>query len=399
MKAPDTVRFAFSAIAGQKLRSFLTVLGIAVGIAAVVLLTSIGEGIQRYIITEFTQFGTNLIGIVPGKTSTFGMSAAVIDNVRPLTLEDEQALSRINGVTATVPVVQGNAAVKSGVRQRRTTILGVGPAAPEVWQLTLAFGQFLPPDDYRTARPFVVLGSKIREELFSRRNPLGEIVRIGSARFRVVGVMESKGQVLGFDMDDAVYIPAARALELFNRESLMEIDVVYGSTVRSDRMARAVRTLLINRHGREDFTITTQDQMLEVLGAILDKLTLAVAALGAISLLVGAVGITTIMTIAVHDRTAEIGLLAALGATRTQILGIFLGEAIMLAMVGGTLGLAAGWGGSRLIHALVPALPTHVSPLYMTLSLVLSAIIGVSAGVFPARRAARLDPVQSLMAE
>jgi putative ABC transport system permease protein len=198
-----------------------------VGIAAVILLTSIGEGVHRYVLAEFTQFGTNLIGIVPGKTSTLGISGAVISNVRPLSLADSQALQRLPQVIATVPVVQGNAQVEYGRRQRRTTVFGVGPAAPEVWRFGVASGRFLPPEDLLSARALAVLGSKLRQELFADESPLGRIVRVGGARFRVIGVMEEKGQVLGFDLDDSIFIPAVKSLELFNRESLMEIDVLY----------------------------------------------------------------------------------------------------------------------------------------------------------------------------
>jgi putative ABC transport system permease protein len=399
MRTLDTLNFSLKAITSHRLRSFLTTLGIAIGIASVILLTSIGTGVQEFIVAEFTQFGTNLIGIVPGKTTTMGISGAVISNVRPLSLEDAQALRALPGVKATVPVVQGNGAIEAGRRQRRTTILGVGPFAPQVWQFMVASGNFLPPDDPRTSRPFVVLGSKVRQELFGSGNPLGEIVRIGGFRFRVIGVMESKGQILGFDLDDAVYIPAARALELFNRESLMEIDILYEENNSAASIAALAKKLLINRHGSEDFTITTQDQMLEVLGNVLDKLTLAVAALGAISLLVGAVGIMTIMTIAVHDRTGEIGLLRALGATRGQVLRLFLREAVFLSMAGGVAGLIIGWGGAGLIHLLVPALPTQTNTLYISLSLAISLLIGLLAGILPARQAAGLDPQEALRAE
>ena len=399
MKTFDSLKFSYTAIAAHRLRSFLTTLGIAIGVASVILLTSIGEGVQHFIVAEFTQFGTNLLAIVPGKTSTMGMSGAVISNVRPLTIEDELALNKLPQVEATVSVVQGNGEVEAGRLQRRTTILGVGPHAPLVWQFKVSIGNFLPPDDPRAARSYVVLGSKVRSELFGITNPLGEVVRIGSFRFRVIGVMESKGQILGFDLDDAVYIPAAKSLEMFNRESLMEIDVLYSATASAEAMSERVRQLLIDRHGHEDFTITTQEKMLGVLGDVLDKLTLAVGALGGISLLVGGVGVLTIMTISVRDRTSEIGLLRALGATRSQILHLFLKEAVFLSLAGGAAGLIIGWTVSRLIHQLVPALPTRTSMLYVVLSLVVSGVIGLAAGVIPARQAADMDPQEALRAE
>ena len=395
----DLIRLSLGAVFSYRLRSFLTALGIAVGVAAVVLLTSLGEGVHRFVLSEFTQFGTNLIGINPGKTTTVGVSGAIISNVRPMTLEDAEAMKRIPEVTAAVPVVQGNAPVEFEKRSRRTYIFGVGPEAPEVWRFNVAKGQFLPSDDPRTPRALVVLGSKVQNELFGTRNPLGQRVRIGGERYRVVGVMESKGQMLGFDLDDAVYIPTARALSLFNRESLMEIDLLYAAGAGAGQVAERARKLLIARHGSEDFTITTQEQMLEVLGSILNILTLAVGAVGGISLLVGGVGILTIMIIAVNERTAEVGLLRALGAGRRQILALFIGEAVVLASIGGLAGLVIGTGGAWLLGIAVPALPTHTPWSYVVLAELLAAVIGLAAGVLPAVRAANLDPIEALRAE
>ena len=399
MSFRDLIRLSLGAVFSHRLRSFLTALGIAVGIAAVVLLTSLGEGIHRFVLAEFTQFGTNLIGIAPGKTTTAGISGAIISNVRPMTLDDAQAMKRIPAVVAAVPVVQGNAAVEFGQRSRRTFIFGVGPEAPQVWRFNVASGQFLPADDPRSPRALVVLGSKVNTELFGNRNSLGQRVRIGGERYRVVGVMESKGQMLGFDLDDAVYIPAARALSLFNRESLMEIDLLYAAGAGANEVADRARKLLIARHGSEDFTITTQEQMLEVLGSILNILTLAVGAVGGISLLVGGVGILTIMIIAVNERTSEVGLLRALGAGRRQILALFIGEAVVLSSVGGLAGLVIGAGGAWLLHVTVPALPTHTPWSYAVLAELLAAVIGLAAGVLPAIRAANLNPIDALRAE
>ena len=399
MRASDFAKLSLGALAYHRLRSFLTGLGITVGISAVILLTSIGEGVQQFVLAEFTQFGTNLIGIVPGKTSTTGVSGAVISNVRPLSIDDSESLETLPKVLASVPVVQGNAQVESEDRQRRTTIIGVGHAAPEVWQFNTSTGRFLPDDDPHAARSFVVLGSKVRSELYGGSNPLGKVIRVGGFRFRVIGVMESKGQILGFDLDDAVYIPAAKAMELFNRESLMEIDVLYKADASGDEVAEDIRELLISRHGSEDFSITTQEQMMDVLSGVLDKLTIAIGGLGGISLLVGGVGILTIMTIAVRDRTGEIGLLRALGATSRQILVLFLGEAMVLSVLGGGIGLLIGWGGAQLLHFFIPALPVHTSWPFVFSAELLAAVIGLAAGVIPARRAALLHPVEALRAE
>ncbi|MBW2485609.1 MAG: ABC transporter permease [Deltaproteobacteria bacterium] len=399
MHVQDFIQLTVNAVRSQRMRSFLTALGIAVGIGSVVLLTSLGEGLHRFMLAEFTQFGTNLIGINPGKVTTHGVSGALISNVRPLSIEDAQALKRIPQVVDVVSVVQGNAAVEAGKRQRRTTIYGIDPAAPEVFKLQVASGRFLPDDPPRAARSFAVLGSKVREELFGSGQALGERIRIGSERFRVIGSMESKGQLLGFDLDDTVWIPTAKALAMFNRESLMEIDVLYEEGSSADEVASQIRKILIARHGSEDFTITTQEKMLEVLGKILNILTLAVGGLGGISLLVGGVGILTIMTIAVNERTNEIGLLRALGSEKNQILGLFLGEAIVLASIGGLAGLLLGVGGAWLLGFLVPALPTHTSWTYLLAAEMLAAAVGLLAGVLPARRAAALNPVDALRSE
>jgi len=399
MRSDDLTKLSFQAMLAHKVRSLLTALGIMVGMAAIVLLTSIGEGIHQFVLAEFTQFGTNLIAVAPGKTSTFGMSGAAISNVRPLAIEDSDALLKAEGVVAAVPVVQGNASVEFGSKARRVNVLGINHAVPVVWKMTVGSGRFLPADDQRAARPFAVLGSKLRDELFAGENPLGQRIRVGGDRYRVIGVMEEKGQMLGFDLDDAVYIPAGRALELFNRESLMEIDLLYEAEVDSDRVAKAVKRLLISRHGHEDFTLITQEQMLEVLGSILSVLTLAVGALGGVSLLVGAIGILTIMTIAVSERVSEIGLLRAIGAEQNQILKLFLGEAVVLSTAGGVLGVLAGLSLIELLKWVVPDLPVEIAWHYLLFGLFLSVLIGLLAGVIPAIRAARLRPLEALRAE
>lgn len=401
MRLNDSLRLVIGTLRAQPLRAGLTVLGIAVGIAAVVLLTAIGAGVQHYVIREFTQFGTNIIAVAPGRKSTLGVAIGAFGIVRPLSLDDSEALRQVPQVLGVAPVIRGNARVEAeaGRRNRRTEILGIGPEAPIVWNLTVAAGRSLPPDDPRAARPLAILGATLRQELFGSTNPLGQIVRIGQHRFRIIGVLGEKGQVLDFDMDNALYVPAARALELFNREGLMEINIRYAQDAPVARVMANLRRVLIERHGREDFTLTDQDQMLAVLNRILGVLTAAVAALGSLSLLVGGVGILTIMTIAVSERTAEIGLLRALGGSRRQILGLFLGEAVVLAGIGGLTGLALGGGLAWLLAILLPALPVRVSLFYVLLALGLSAAIGLLAGVLPARHAARLDPVEALRAE
>jgi putative ABC transport system permease protein len=399
MRAADFLLLTFGSLRAHRLRSLLTALGICVGIAAVVLLTSIGAGLQRFVVSEFTQFGTNIISVQPGRTTTQGMSIGMFGTVRPLTVDDALAIARVNGVQMTDPALSGNAEVNASGRTRRVTVIGVGSNFASAFKLRVPVGQFLPHDDPRQARAFVVLGAKVRQELYGEATPLGTRLEIGGSRYRVIGVLEAKGQVLGMDLDDAVYIPAARALELFNREGLMDIHVIHEPQADVDRLVEDIRTLMIARHGREDVTITPQQQMLDVLSSVLQVLTFAVGALGGISLAVGGVGILTIMTIAVAERTGEIGLLRALGARRRQVLLLFLFEAGLLAGIGGVFGLALGYALAQLLHAIFPALPVTTPWSYAVGAQLIAVAIGIAAGVAPANRASRLDPVEALRAE
>ena len=399
MRYADFVRFTLASLAAHRLRSFLTALGIAVGIAAVILLTSIGEGLHRFVIAEFTQFGTNLIGVTPGHTQTHGASLGSINTVRPLTVEDAIALRRAPYVRVTNALVQGNAEVAYAGKSRRVTLYGVGHRFIEALSMRVAIGDFLPDDDPRAARTLAVLGAKVARELFGGANPLGAHIHVGGERYRVVGVMESKGQVLGFDLDDTVYIPVSRALDMFNRESLMEIEVTYEPTAPLAEVEEGIKRVLTARHGAQDFTVTPQQKMLDVFGTVLDAVTFAVAAIGGISLVVGGVGILTILTIAVAERTSEIGLLRAVGATQRRIMLIFLGEAALLAAIGGVAGLLLGWLIALVLAVALPALPVHTPWSYALVAELVAVIVGLAAGVLPARRAARLDPLEALRSE
>lgn len=399
MRGSDLGRLAWRSITSHKQRSLLTALGLIIGIAAVVILTSIGRGVHQFVLNEFTQFGTHLMAVFPGKASTLGLSGATISTVRPLSLQDARSLRTLEQVQAMTPLVQGNARVEADNRQRRANIMGVGSAVPQVWQLPVDIGHFLPEEGQGDGRAFAVLGSKMRDELFGNTNPLGQRIRIGSDRFRVIGVMQSKGQMLGFDLDDTVYIPSEQAMAMFDRQSLMEIDVLYAADVSARSVEQAIKRRLIARHGDEDFTVITQNQMLEKMDSVLNVLTMAVGALGGVSLLVGSVGILTIMTIAVSERVSEIGLLRAIGAERRVIFRLFLGEALLLSVAGGLIGVLLGVTLVKLIAMLLPALPVQLAWNYVLSALALSLFIGMATGVAPAMQAARMNPLQALRAE
>lgn len=399
MNTHDFLRLALSSIIAHRLRSFLTLLGISVGIAAVILLTSIAEGLHQFVLKEFTQFGTNIIEITPGRQGTKGGPPGLPSTARDLTLEDTLALTRVPHVTGITPIVFGNSEVQAGTRVRRTTVYGVGPEMHRMFSIQVRMGRFLPLDDLVSARAFAVLGAKVKQELFGNDNALGQRLHIGSERYRVVGVMEEKGQFLGVDLDDTVYIPASRALALYQRDGLAGIDITYDESIGAPTVVADIRKLITARHGQDDVTIQTQEDMLAALNNILGILTAAVGALGGISLLVGGVGIATIMTIAVSERTNEIGLLVALGARRGTVLGLFLGEAVLLAAAGGLVGLLAGIGIAQLAGLLAPALPVSTPWTFALGAELMAVVIGLLAGVLPARKAARLDPVDALRAE
>jgi putative ABC transport system permease protein len=398
MRYADLILLSYRTVISHKLRSSLTALGLVIGIAAVVVLSSIGRGIHTFVLAEFTQFGTHLLSVHPGKTTTLGMSGATISTVRPLVIADSISLGKLENIIATSPMVQGNARVEAGEKQRRTNVLGVGSAVPVIWTTQTISGRFLPEEE-GNPRAFAVLGNKLATELFGIASPLGQRIRIGSDRYRVIGVMEKKGQMLGFDMDDTIYIPANKALELFDRESLMEIHLLYRSNAAIANVENAVKRTLIARHGREDFTIVTQNQMLKSMDSILNILTLAVAALGGISLLVGSVGILTIMTIAVSERISEIGLLRAVGAKRQTIFQLFLCEALALSVTGGLFGVLVGIALVNILDAALPALPVELAWTYIVAAFMVSLLIGMAAGVAPAMKAARLEPLEALRTE
>ena len=394
----DYLRWVMRALWMQRMRSALTILGFAIGIAAMVLLTSLGEGLRLFVIKEFTQFGSHIVAITPGKTETFGLGG-ILNTTRPLSLEDTEALARIPGVLQVVPVVMGTAQIKALGRSRYTDVAGVGALADKAWRLEIAQGSFLPDEDVYRARSFAVLGSTLKQELFGNANPLGEFVHIGGNRFRVIGVTAPKGQFLGVDLDDMIYIPAHKGLQIFNRESLMEVDIFYSPSVATDALTDSIKRLLMERHGFEDFTIVTQDQMMATMDNILRILKYAGGGLGAISLLVGAVGITTILMINVTERTSEVGLLRALGSTRRQVRNLFLGEAVMLGLIGGLAGVLVIVLLVVAAQLFIPSLPVALKGDIVVVALLFSMLIGLVAGVRPAMNATRLSPIDALRAE
>lgn len=400
MQIRDQIAMSTLSLFEHRTRSALSMLGIAIGIASVVLVTSVGEGARQFIVGELLQFGTNLLQINPGKTETFGMPGATGGTTHKLTLEDCLALRRVPGVQAAVPLAIGQARVEHGNLGRNVMIVGSTPELPDVWNLTVRTGRYLPDGDPRRGAAVIVLGAKVKRELFGDENALGRWVRAAGMRFRVIGVLAPKGQLLAWDMDDMAHVPVTTAQQMFNLDELIEIDVVFSHEGDSQQIVERITRVLKARHGdREDFTIMTQAEMLEAFAGILQVVTLGVSGVAAISLVVGAIGILTTMWIVVGERTHEIGLMRAIGASPRQVLSLFLLEAIALSILGGLLGLGLALGAAEAIKAAVPAMPLETPVSYVVAALSVSAAVGLIAGVAPAQRAAGLEPVEALREE
>lgn len=399
MRAGDVMRLAWGAVRGYPTRSLLMMLAMAIGVAAVVVLTALGDGARRYVVNQFSAIGTHLLIVFPGRAETSGGAPGMLlgETPRDLTLDDALALTRSPAIRRVAPLTVGAAEVSWSHITRDVTVLGSTPELLDIRHMTVAQGTFLPPRDPRAATPVAVLGAKVREELFGAHPAVGERIRIGDRRFRVIGTLAAQGQSLGFDSDETVIVPVAAAQMLFNTSSLFRVLVEARTRAELDSARRAATALLRERHeGEEDVTVVTQDAVLATFDRVLRALTLAVGGVAAISLAVAGVLVMNVMLIAVSQRTQEIGLLKAIGARPAQIRRLFFVEALMLSAIGALAGLALGEIGSWAVRRLYPNLPA-VAPLWAITAALLTALgTALAFSVLPARRAARLDPVQAL---
>lgn len=397
MRLRDLLGFAARALRGHRLRTGLSLLGVAIGVAAVVTLTALGEGARLYVIGQFASVGTNLLIVVPGRTETTGGMPGMGGVPNDLTLEDARAVLRgVPEIEKAAPIVMGTETVAFGERRRQVALVGGTHEMLEVRRLGIASGRFLPPLEWDRSSPVAVLGQKSAAELFPGRDPVGQIVRVGDWRMRVIGVLASRGQQLGVDMDDVAIVPVATAMKMLNRRSLFRLLLQVRTHADLDRAKERVVRLIAERHGEEDVTGITQDAVLGAFTSILGALTLALAGIASVSLAVAGVGIMNVMLVSVSERTREIGLLKALGAGRRQILLAFLAEAVLLSTTGGLLGLLVGWLAVQALVAVYPALPATPPPWAVVAAFSLSVAVGAGFGVLPARRATRLDPVAAL---
>lgn len=399
MRFADLLRMAVDSARRSRMRSFMLLLAMAIGVAAVVALTSLGEGARLYVSGEFQALGTRMVIVIPGRSETGGVAPGLLsgETPRPLTLGDAQAVLRIPQVERVAPLVIGSAPVSAGGREREAPVLGSNADFLTVHGLDVSRGEFLPDGELTRDTAVCVLGANLAHELFPGSDAIGQHVRIGDRRFRVIGILGNKGRTIGIDSQELAIVPVSAAQALFNSESLFRLLVRTRSRDDMNRVRDAVVEAIKLRHqGEEDVTVITQDALLATFDRIFVALTLTLAGIASISLAVAGVLIMNVMLVAVSQRTAEVGLLKAIGATRRQITALFLTEAILLSMVGAIAGLAVGFAANWIAGRIYPSLPLQPPAWALILAVVTAVASGVIFGLMPARRAAKLDPVTAL---
>ena len=399
MKVSDSLRYASDAATGTPLRTGLLMLAMSIGVAAVVILTALGDGARRYVVNEFSSIGSNLVIVLPGRSETRGFNPAnlITSTPRDLTVDDAAALLRLPGVLRISPLVVGTTEINAAGKLREAMLVGTNDDFIHVRQMKLALGRFLSKDEAGRGSAEVVLGAVIRSELFGEESPLGKTVRVGDRRLRVVGVLSSGGQGFGMSSDELLIVPVATAQAMLNTNTLFRIMVEARNREYIGEVKARVLKMITQRHeGEEDVTVISQDAVLETFDRILNVLTLGVAGIAAISLAVAGILVMNVMLVSVAQRTGEIGLLKALGATSAAVRQLFMMEAVILSLTGGLLGTGLGYLGAALLRYLYPAFPAY-PPMWAVLAGLGTAFIsGLVFGVMPARRAAQLDPIQAL---
>jgi putative ABC transport system permease protein len=394
VRLAEAWRVALVALRANRLRSALTMLGVVIGVAAVVVLVAIGTGAKQEVESEVQGLGSNLLLVVPGQVS-FGDAPTV----SPMTLSDVDAVARIAGGRENVAAtLSSGEEVRAGTATRFSSVLGVTESTPNVFVRTLAHGSYLSRSDVDTGRRVAVLGYGVARALFGDRDPVGQQMDVAGVRFRVVGEFAQLGQSLGVDRDDEVHVPITAAQRLFGTSRVDGMAVKAGDQAQLNRLGAQVVALLSQRHPGTQFSAVTQNQILGVLGRILGILTGVLAAIAGISLLVGGVGVSNIMLVSVRERTREIGLRKAVGARGRDIVVQFLFEAVLLTTIGGLIGMGLGIGAAYVVAALSPV-PAAVTGWSVALAFGVSAAVGIVFGVVPAQRAGQLDPVIALRTE
>jgi putative ABC transport system permease protein len=394
VRLAEAWRVALDALRANRLRSILTMLGVVIGVAAVVALVAIGTGTKQQIEQQVEGLGSNLLLVVPGR-----LEAGSAPSVSTLSLDDVDVVTRVVGDRDRVAVtVASGETVRAGSRSSFASLQGVLETTPTVFVRRLDRGSYLTRSDVNTARRVAVLGAGVAGQLFGDRDPIGRQVTIGGVRFRVIGTFERLGQSLGVDRDNEVHVPITAAQRLLGTDRVDGLAIRAPDRERINTLGANVVAALSERHPESDFSAVTQEQILGVLGDILGVLTGVLAAIAGISLLVGGVGVSNIMLVSVRERTKEIGLRKAVGARPRDIGLQFLLEAVLLTTIGGVIGMALGISAALLVDRLSPV-PAAVTWWSLALAFGVSALVGIIFGVVPAQRAGRLDPVVALRTE
>lgn len=399
MKLVDTFQFASGSLRGSPTRTLLMMLAMSIGVAAVVVLTALGEGARRYVVDQFASLGTNLIIVLPGRTETAGITPGLLIGQVPreISLDDAEALLRSHAVKRIAPLTVGSASLSRDALNREVVVVGSTSDLLEVRHMSMGIGKFLPAGDIHESASVCVLGNQMKRDLFGNEQAVGQWVRLGDRRFRVIGVLSSQGESMGMRTDELVIIPVASAHQLFNTSGLFRVLVEAKSREYIEQAKHDAEEIMFQRHsGEKDVTVITQDAVLATFDRILTALTMAVGGIAAISLAVAGVLIMNVMLIAVAQRVKEIGLLKALGAPGKQIRALFFAEAALLSSIGSVAGLVLGYAGSAVIGQIYPSLPVS-PPWWAVIAACVTALgTGILFSVWPARRAAQLDPVAAL---
>jgi putative ABC transport system permease protein len=399
MIASDVFTFSWKSLKGYRGRTLLMLLAMCISVASVLLLTALGEGARRYVNNEFASLGTNLVIVIPGKSETSGVGLNTMMGITPrdLTLEDAKALTRHHAVTRIAPLNIGAVMASWQNRERQVTVMGSTHELLELRHWKMASGQFLPKSDWDRASPVCVIGKKIRDELFGAHAALGQWIRLGENRYRIIGIMGSEGRSIGVDVQELVIIPVSSAQSLLNTPSLFRILIETKSRNSIQSVIDfTIKTISQRHHGEEDVTVITQDAVLQTFDNILSALTYGVGGIAAISLAVAGILIMNVMLVAVSQRTKEIGLLKALGASPKKILLLILSEALLLSLLGVLAGFILGLTGSWGIRLSLPELEAYPPLWAMIASFVVAMVTGLLFSLLPAARAAKLDPVTAL---
>ncbi len=402
MQSRETVRLSLESLLARKLRTALTVLGMVIGVGAVVLLVSVGQGAKNYVSKEFESLGANLIVVQPGKSDKkTHMGPPVGAAQRKMTSADVAAIEKkALNLEAVSGLILGTVSVRHAESISNITVFGTNEQFPSILTIVIGRGEYFSREEDEYGRRVVVLGSNVVEELFGDEDPIGRSVKLNESEYKIIGVLAPMGDKLGLNFDELGFIPTQAALKLFNEDKLFGIRAKASSRVGiDDAVAEITEILKERRDGEEDFTVITQVSMMESLNTILSMLTYVLGAIAAISMLVGGIGIMNIMWVSVVERTQEIGIRRAVGARRRDILWQFLAEAAGLALLSGGVGVGGSVVITYILHYVFPSFDMR-APLWIVVpAFCLALVVGVVFGVVPAWRASRVETLEALRFE